>query len=56
VPEMISRRMTYSEIFYLFSTADKNSWKFLNGDPGPQIPSLTMYAMCLGSDAPVAEA
>ena len=40
----------------LFSTPLRKASKFGNGDPGPQMPSRTMYAMCFGSEAPVAEA
>lgn len=39
-----------------FSTAEMKSVKSLNGVPWPHMPSLTMYAIFLGSLAPVADA
>ena len=58
------RENTFNQVVYdlviaptpRFSTAPRKSVKSLKGLPGPQIPSLTMYAMCFGSLAPVAEA
>lgn len=43
-------------LIYRFSTAVMNSLNVLNGVPWPQSPKRTMYAIFLGSDAPVADA
>ena len=41
-----------TKIPYLFSTDCRNSLKSLKAVPGPHRPSLFMYAIFFGSDAP----